>query len=67
MDPTIRVFAHQRHARSPRGDVDDASDVDLLVRLSPWCTLLGRSVDVLTEGGLRQRLRERILRDAIPL
>ncbi len=29
--------------------------------------LLGRRVDVVTERGLRPRMRERVLRDAIPV
>jgi uncharacterized protein len=29
--------------------------------------LLGRDVDVVTEKGLRERIRERVLREAIPL
>ncbi len=29
--------------------------------------LLGRDVDVVTEDGLRERIRERVLREAIPL
>ena len=63
-----------------RGDADEASDVDLLVDLDPdrslldlgglWSdlnTLLGIRVDVVTERGLRERIRERVLNEAVPL
>ena len=56
------------------------SDVDFLVDLEPGRSLLdlggllmdlqkllGRKVDVVTETGLRQRLRPRVLREARPL
>jgi predicted nucleotidyltransferase len=71
----LRVFGS--HAR---GDDTPASDVDLIVRLDPGRdlidlvalrqdleTLLGRSVDVVEEGGLSPYLRDAILRDARPL
>lgn len=29
--------------------------------------LLGRNVDIVTEKGLRKRIRERVLKEAIPL
>ena len=56
------------------------SDVDVLVDLEPDRSLfdlggllmelqdlLGCKVDVVTEQGLRPRIRERVLRDAVPL
>lgn len=63
-----------------RGEADAASDLDLLVDLEPGRSLvdlgalladleveLGARVDVVTEAGLRPALRERVLRDAVPL
>ncbi len=63
-----------------RGDSDDNSDIDFLVELLPGCglfehaalireleTLLGRKVDVVSEKGLRQRIRDRVLREAVAL
>ena len=63
-----------------RGEADDASDVDILVDAGPRRTpffpgglvvdlesLLGRKVDVVTEKGLRSRIRERVLKEAVPL
>lgn len=63
-----------------RGEADAASDFDLLVDLEPGRSLidlgalladleseLGARVDVVTEAGLRPALRERVLRDAVPL
>lgn len=71
----VRVFGSMA-----RGDADENSDVDLLVKLRPGMTglalagllgdaqdLLKRKVDVLTEGGLYLAMRERIFRDALPL
>ena len=71
----IRVFGSVA-----RGEADDRSDVDFLVQMESGRTLfdmggllidlerlLGRPVDVVTEKGLRDRIRERILRDAVPL
>jgi predicted nucleotidyltransferase len=62
---------------SRRGEADERSDSDLLVRMEPGRSLfdvgaliadleelLGRSVDVVTEAGLRPRLRVHVLRDA---
>ena len=61
-------------------DADEASDIDLLVNLDPWRSLmdlgellydlqilLGPDVDVITEKGLRARIREQVLREAVPL
>ena len=63
-----------------RGDADEHSDLDVLVDmetgrslfdlgglLSELEDLLGRSVDVVTEKGLRDRIRQRVLQEAIPL
>ena len=63
-----------------RGEADEESDVDILVDLEPNRSLidlgallvdleaeLGRKVDVITEAGLRPALRERVLRDAVPI
>jgi predicted nucleotidyltransferase len=60
-----------------RGDDHEESDVDLLVDIEPGRTLLdvialeedlqqllGRSVEVLTEGGLSPHLQQRILAEA---
>jgi hypothetical protein len=71
----VRVFGSVA-----RGEADEESDVDLLVRLAPGRSLfdlggllvdledlLGRRVDVVTERGLRPRIRDRVLRDAVPV
>jgi predicted nucleotidyltransferase len=63
-----------------RGEADDSSDVDFLVSMDPGRSLLdmggllvdlekllGRRVDLVTEKGLRDRIRERVLREAVPL
>ena len=63
-----------------RGEADPQSDVDFLVELDPGRSLLdlgglqfeleallGRPVDVVTERGLKARIRERVLREAIPV
>ena len=62
------------------GDSDERSDVDFLVEMEPGRTLFDLSglwldleavlhtpVDVVTEKGLRPRVRERILAEAVPL
>jgi predicted nucleotidyltransferase len=71
----VRVFGSVA-----RGEDDEQSDVDFLVDLQPGRSLLdlggllmdlqeflGRPVDVVTEKGLRERLRQRVLREAVPL
>lgn len=71
----IRVFGSVA-----RGDARPDSDVDLLVRmqrgrglfdqaalLADLRELLGREVDVVTDEGLRAAIRERVLREAVPL
>ena len=63
-----------------RGEAHPDSDVDFLVDLEPGRSLLdlggllmdlqallGRPVDVVTEKGLRPRLRASVLKDARPL
>lgn len=63
-----------------RGEAKETSDLDLLVDLEPGRSLLdlaglkveleevlGRKVDVLTEGALHPLLRRRILEEARPL
>lgn len=63
-----------------RHEATDVSDVDFLVLLEPGRSildlgglqfdlekLLGRRVDVVTERGLKRRMRERVLKDAVPL
>jgi len=63
-----------------RGEADEQSDIDFLVELEPGRTLfdlgglqydleqlLGCPVDVVTERGLKPRIRERVLREALPL
>lgn len=68
----IRVFGSVS-----RGEADENSDIDFLVDLESGRSLfdlggllmeleklLGRRVDVVTEKGLRPRIRERVLREA---
>ena len=56
------------------------SDIDFLVRFEPGTTLLdqagliseferllGRKVDVVSDRGLKKRIRDRVLREATPL
>jgi predicted nucleotidyltransferase len=63
-----------------RGDAGPDSDVDLLVDLDPGRSLLdlggllmdlqdllGCPVDVVTEAGLRPRIRQIVLEEAVPL
>jgi hypothetical protein len=63
-----------------RGEAGSESDLDVLVELEPGRSLmdhaglildlqelLGCKVDVVTEKGLRSRLRERILAEAVTL
>jgi len=60
-----------------RGEADADSDIDFLVEMTPGRTLfdlggllmdlqnlLGCRVDVVTEKGLRTRIRERVLKEA---
>jgi len=71
----VRVFGS-----AARGESSPASDVDFLVELDPDHSLLdlgamlmdlqdllGRKVDVVTEKALHWYIRDRILREAVPL
>jgi len=71
----VRVFGSVA-----RGEADEQSDVDLLVDLEPGRSLLDlggllmdlrellrRNVDVVTERGLKARIRSRVLQEAVPL
>jgi len=71
----VRVFGSVA-----RGEADSKSDIDILVDMEPGRSLfdiggllmdlqdlLGHSVDVVTERGLRERIRERVLKEAIVL
>ena len=71
----VRVFGSVAEGRA-----DEHSDVDFLVDLekgrslmdlggllSDLQDLLGRPVDVVTEAGLRPRIREEVLRQAVAL
>jgi predicted nucleotidyltransferase len=71
----VRVFGSVA-----RGEATASSDIDFLVSMEPGRSLmdlggllyelqnlLGVSVDVVTEKGLRPRIREQVLREAIPL
>jgi hypothetical protein len=63
-----------------RGEADKESDVDILVEFLPGSTLINQSammrelecllgvkVDVVSDQGLRERIRERILREAVAI
>jgi predicted nucleotidyltransferase len=63
-----------------RGEADERSDFDFLVALEPGRSLfdlgglqydlqalLGCPVDVVTERGLKARIRDRVLKEAVPL
>jgi uncharacterized protein len=71
----VRVFGSVAE-----GKADDASDVDFLVDMEPGRSLidlgsllmdlqklLGRNVDVVTETGLRERIRRQVQQQAVPL
>lgn len=71
----VRVFGSVA-----RGEADDASDIDFLVVMEPGRslldlgglqadleTLLGRPVDIVTVRGLKARIRDAVLRDAVPV
>jgi predicted nucleotidyltransferase len=71
----VRVFGSVA-----RGEADRESDIDFLVELESGRSvldlgglqmelesLLGRRVDVVTVRGLKARIRERVLREAIPV
>jgi uncharacterized protein len=72
---TVRIFGSVA-----RGEADEASDLDLLVEMEPGRSLLdlggllmelqdllGCRVDVVTEKGLRERIRDRVLKEAVAL
>jgi predicted nucleotidyltransferase len=63
-----------------RGDADAVSDIDFLVEMEPERslldlgglqveleTVLGCHVDVVTEKGLKTRIRGRVLAEAVPV
>ncbi|HYU33982.1 MAG TPA: nucleotidyltransferase domain-containing protein [Thermoanaerobaculia bacterium] len=71
----VRVFGSVA-----RGEADERSDVDFLVDmrngrslldlgglLTDLQELLSHSVDVVTERGLKARIRDRVLEEAVPL
>jgi hypothetical protein len=71
----VRVFGSVA-----RGTADERSDIDFLVDLVPGRSLLdlegflyelqhllGRPVDVITAAGLRPRIRDRVLKEAVPI
>lgn len=71
----VRVFGSVS-----RFEAGPESDVDFLIEFEPGRTLLdhaalylelkqllGREVDVVTEKGLRPRIRDRVLKEAIPI
>ena len=71
----VRVFGSVA-----RGEADSDSDVDFLVEMEAERSLfdmggllmelqdlLGCQVDIVTEKGLRPRIRERVLNEAVPL
>lgn len=71
----VRVFGSVA-----RGEDDDQSDIDFLIDLAPGRslfdlggllmelnTLLGKQVDVTTEKGLKRRIRDRVLKEAVSL
>lgn len=71
----VRIFGS-----AARGDFDDKSDLDFLVDMEPGRSLLdhaglllelekilGCKVDVVSEKGIKPRIRDRVLREARPL
>jgi len=71
----IRIFGSVA-----RDEADSESDIDFLVDMEPGRSLfdlgglymdlrnfLGRDIDVVTEKGLRERIRDRVLKEAVPL
>jgi hypothetical protein len=71
----IRIFGSVA-----RGDAGESSDLDLIVRFDPDRSLfdhggllmdlqelLGVKVDVISEAGMRERFRDHVLKEAIPL
>ena len=71
----VRIFGS-----TARGEDDSQSDIDFLIDMEPGRSildhasllvelqqLLGPKVDVVSERGIKNRIRDRILREAIPL
>ncbi|MEJ5349027.1 MAG: nucleotidyltransferase family protein [Desulfosoma sp.] len=71
----VRVFGSVA-----RGEADEESDIDLIVEFEPgrslldhaalWLELqelLGRKVDVVSDRGIKPRIRDRVLKEAVPL
>ncbi|MCP9469508.1 MAG: nucleotidyltransferase family protein [Nitrospira sp.] len=71
----VRVFGSVA-----RGEADEQSDIDLLVEFEAgrslldhaalWLELqelLGCKVDVVSDRGIKPRIRDRVLREAVPL
>lgn len=71
----IRIFGSVA-----RGEADENSDVDFLVEMEPGRSLmdmggllmdlrdlLGREVDVVSVKGLKARIRDRVLRECVPV
>ncbi|MFO3797423.1 MAG: nucleotidyltransferase family protein [Anaerolineales bacterium] len=71
----VRVFGSVA-----RGEANEQRDVDFLVEMEPGRSLfdvgglqyelerlLGCPVDVVTERGIKSRIRDRVLREAVPL
>ena len=71
----VRVFGSVA-----RGEFDENSDIDLLVEFEPgrslldhaglWAELqelLGCKVDVVSDRGIKPRIRDRVLKEAVPL
>jgi hypothetical protein len=71
----IRIFGSVA-----RGESDEKSDIDFLVDMEPGRSLLdlggllmdlqellGCEVDVITENGLKKRIKERVLNEAVAL
>lgn len=73
----VRVFEEfPGDASGPESDIDLLVDIDPLKKVTPWfpgglmvdlADLLGKEVFVTTTGGLHPLLRDRILKEAIPL
>ncbi len=71
----VRVFGSVA-----RGEADEQSDIDLIVEFEPGRTLLdhaalwlelqellGCKVDVVSDGGIKPCIRDRVLKEAVPL
>jgi len=71
----VRIFGS-----AARGEEREESDIDIVVEFEPGRSLLdhgalcleleellGRKVDVVSQAGIKPRLREQILKEAVPL